>query len=55
LWGAILGGFLLGILEAMGVGFVSSGLKDATAFVLLLLVLYVRPQGVLGTAEVKRF
>ncbi|MCF8025730.1 MAG: branched-chain amino acid ABC transporter permease [Desulfobacteraceae bacterium] len=55
LWGAILGGFLLGILEALGVGFVSSGLKDATAFVLLLLVLYVRPQGIIGSAEVKRF
>ncbi|MFP4452920.1 MAG: branched-chain amino acid ABC transporter permease [Desulfobacterales bacterium] len=55
LWGAILGGFLLGILEAMGVGFVSSGLKDATAFVLLLLVLYVRPQGIVGSAKVKRF
>lgn len=55
LWGAILGGFLLGILEAMGVGFVSSGLKDATAFLLLLLVLYVRPQGIIGAADVKRF
>ncbi|MFW6080589.1 MAG: branched-chain amino acid ABC transporter permease [Desulfosalsimonas sp.] len=55
LWGAVLGGFLLGILEAMGVGLVSSGLKDATAFVLLLLVLYVRPQGLLGSAKVKRF
>ncbi|MBS3732255.1 MAG: branched-chain amino acid ABC transporter permease [Desulfobacterales bacterium] len=55
LWGAILGGFLLGILEALGVGFISSGLKDATAFVLLLLVLYVRPQGIIGAGEVKRF
>jgi len=55
LWGAILGGFLLGILEAMGVGFVSSGFKDATAFLLLLLVLYVRPQGILGKAGIKRF
>lgn len=55
LWGAILGGFLLGILESLGVGFVSSGLKDATAFVLLLLVLYVRPQGIIGSKEVKRF
>ncbi|MFO7932114.1 MAG: branched-chain amino acid ABC transporter permease [Desulfosalsimonas sp.] len=54
-WGAIIGGFLLGILEAMGVGLVSSGLKDATAFILLLLVLYVRPQGILGSATVKRF
>lgn len=55
LWGAILGGFLLGILEALGVGFVSSGLKDATAFLLLLLVLYVRPGGIISSASVKRF
>lgn len=55
LWGSLLGGFLLGILEAMGVGFVSSGLKDATAFLLLLLVLYFRPQGIISAATVKRF
>lgn len=55
LWGAILGGFLLGILESMGVGFINSGLKDATAFILLLLVLYVRPEGIIGSAKVKRF
>ncbi|MFO8113712.1 MAG: branched-chain amino acid ABC transporter permease [Desulfosalsimonadaceae bacterium] len=55
LWGSLLGGFLLGVLEAMGVGFVSSGLKDATAFLLLLLVLYFRPQGIISAASVKRF
>ncbi len=55
LWGSILGGFLLGILEALGVGLVSSGLKDATAFLLLLLVLYVRTGGIISSASVKRF
>ena len=55
LWGALIGGFLLGILEALGVGLISSGLKDATAFLLLLLILYVRPGGIIGSAEVKRF
>ncbi len=54
-WGAIVGGLLLGILEALGVGFLSSGLKDAAAFVLLLLILYFRPTGILGTASVQRF
>ncbi|MEN6439260.1 MAG: branched-chain amino acid ABC transporter permease [Syntrophobacter sp.] len=54
-WGAVIGGVLLGILEALGVGFVSSGLKDAVAFVLLLLILYFRPTGMLGKAEVQRF
>ncbi len=54
-WGAIVGGLLLGILEALGVGFVSSGLKDGVAFVLLLLILYFRPSGILGAASVQRF
>lgn len=46
--GAVLGGLLLGLLEAYGTGLVSSGLKDAVAIVVLLLVLLVRPQGLLG-------
>ncbi len=54
-WGAVLGGLLLGVLEALGVGFLSSGLKDAAAFVLLLLILYFRPAGILGTASIQRF
>jgi len=54
-WGAVIGGLLLGVLEALGVGFLSSGLKDAAAFVLLLLILYFRPSGLLGTASIQRF
>lgn len=54
-WGAILGGLLLGIIEALGVGFFSSGLKDATAFLLLLAILYIRPSGILGVRSVERF
>ncbi len=55
LWGALLGGFLLGILEAMGVGFFSSSIKDAIAFLLLLFILYVRPGGIIGAVQAKRF
>jgi branched-chain amino acid transport system permease protein len=54
-WGALLGGMLLGILEALGVGFFSSSLKDAIAFFLLLLILYSRPSGLLGVKAVHRF
>ncbi len=54
-WGAVLGGMLLGVLEAMGVGFFSSSLKDAIAFFLLLLILYARPSGLLGVKTVHRF
>jgi branched-chain amino acid transport system permease protein len=55
LWGSLIGGFLLGILESLGVGFVSSGLKDATAFFLLLFILYAKPGGILSAINVKRF
>jgi branched-chain amino acid transport system permease protein len=53
--GSILGGFLLGVLEALGAGLISSGFKDAIAFFVLLLVLFIRPSGLLGPKEVKRF
>jgi branched-chain amino acid transport system permease protein len=53
--GAVLGGFLLGILESLGIGFFSSSLKDAMAFLLLLLILYLRPGGILGAKAVHRF
>jgi branched-chain amino acid transport system permease protein len=52
--GAVLGGLLLGVLEAMGAGFVSSGYKDAIAFLLLIVMLLVRPQGLLGVAGARR-
>jgi branched-chain amino acid transport system permease protein len=52
--GAVVGGFMLGILEALGVGIVSAGYKDAIAFVILLLVLFARPAGLLGAKVVNR-
>lgn len=55
LWGAFAGGIVLGVLESLGAGLISSGLKDAIAFLLLLLILYVRPGGLFAAAEAKRF
>jgi branched-chain amino acid transport system permease protein len=46
--GAVLGGILLGLLETLGAAYVSSAWKDSIAFLVLLLVLFVRPQGLLG-------
>ncbi|MGD9875249.1 branched-chain amino acid ABC transporter permease [Desulfococcus sp.] len=55
LWGSLAGGFLLGLLEALGVGYISSAAKDAVAFVLLLLILYIKPGGLFGAADASRF
>jgi branched-chain amino acid transport system permease protein len=46
--GAVLGGVGLGVLETLSAGYVSSAYKDVCAFVVLLLVLFIRPQGLLG-------
>jgi len=45
-------GLLLGVVEAMVTGYVSSNLRDAVAFALLLAVLFFRPQGLFGSYEV---
>jgi branched-chain amino acid transport system permease protein len=46
--GAILGGLGLGLLESLSAGYWSSAYKDVVAFAVLLLVLCVRPTGLLG-------
>lgn len=46
--GAILGGLALGLLESLSAGYISSAYKDVVAFVVLLLVLFIRPKGLLG-------
>lgn len=50
----VLGGLILGVLESLGAGLVSSGYKDAIAFVILLLILFIRPQGLFGKPESER-
>ena len=47
--GAILGGFVLGVAESMSLAFIPSGYKDGVAFAILLLILYFRPKGILGS------
>lgn len=46
--GAVVGGLLLGIVEALASGYVGSEYRDAIAFGLLLAVLVLRPRGLLG-------
>ena len=48
--GALVGGLLYGVLEALGSQFIGTGLQDAVALVVLLAVLVFRPRGLLGRA-----
>jgi branched-chain amino acid transport system permease protein len=52
--GAVVGGLALGIIEAMGAGYLSSAYKDALAFVIILAVLFFMPSGLLGRRSVDR-
>ncbi len=47
-FGGVLGGVVLGVAEAFASGLLSSGYRDAVAFLILLLVLFFRPQGLIG-------
>jgi branched-chain amino acid transport system permease protein len=51
--GAVLGGFLLGLIENLGIWKISAGWKDCIAFAVLILFLLFRPQGILGNAADK--
>jgi branched-chain amino acid transport system permease protein len=52
--GAVAGGLLLGMLEALSAGYISSNYKDAVAFLIILVVLVAMPQGLFGRAKIER-
>ncbi|SFO82096.1 branched-chain amino acid transport system permease protein [Cohaesibacter marisflavi] len=52
--GALVGGILLGLLEAMTAGYLSSQYKDAVAFIVILAVLFAMPQGLFGAKHTER-
>jgi len=52
--GAVLGGLLVGVVESLGAGYLSGNYKDIYAFILLIVVLMIRPAGLFGIlAKVK--
>ncbi len=53
-WGGLFGGFLLGVIEGFFAFIFPSGFKDAFAFVILLLILFVKPSGFFGKKKAIR-
>ena len=52
--GALIAGVLLGIIEVLTAGYISSGLKEAVAFAILVVVLWTRPSGLFGRTQTRR-
>jgi branched-chain amino acid transport system permease protein len=52
--GAVVGGLMIGMIEALSAGYFSSNYKDAVAFLIILVVLISIPQGLFGRAKVER-
>lgn len=52
--GAVLGGFLVGIVEALAGGYIHSSVMEVSAFIMIMIVLIVRPTGLLSFSRARR-
>jgi branched-chain amino acid transport system permease protein len=52
--GAVVGGLIVGLMEAFAAGYISSAYKDAVAFLVILAVLLARPLGLFGKGRPER-
>ncbi len=52
--GAIIGGLIIGLIETFVSGYLSTSLMDVIAYVILVIILMIRPYGILGIVEIER-
>jgi branched-chain amino acid transport system permease protein len=52
--GAALGGLIIGVTETLVAGYISSTYRDAIAFGILILILLIKPSGLLGKKEIEK-
>lgn len=54
LYGSVVGGLLVGVSESFAATFIGSSYRDSTAFIILILVLILRPTGLFGKKDIKK-
>lgn len=52
--GAMIGGYIIGIIEVLSAGYISAEYKDIITFVVLILMLLLKPEGILGESAVEK-
>ena len=52
--GAILGGIIIGLLETFTGGYISSGLREVIPYIVLIIILMIKPYGLFGLVEIER-
>jgi branched-chain amino acid transport system permease protein len=52
--GAILGGLIIGVLETFTGGYISSGLREIIPYIVLIIILMIKPYGLFGLVEIER-
>jgi branched-chain amino acid transport system permease protein len=52
--GAVIGGFVIGIIESLGAGYISTGYRDAFAFIVMIVILVLRPAGIMGKRQIEK-
>ena len=52
--GAVLGGIIIGIVETLGAAYISSGYRNAIAFIILIIVLIIKPTGFFGKKDISK-
>ena len=52
--GAMVGGLVVGVIETFAAGYISSGYRDAISFVVLILVLLIKPSGLFGNKQINK-
>ncbi len=53
-YGAVIGGIVIGVAESLAAGYISSSYKDLVAFVIMILVLFIKPSGIFSSKGVER-